>query len=140
MGVVQNFCLTKRTTGLLRKPFRNQHATMKRKKSARELPHKQHFREFESGEEATTMLLSVLESDPTFLLEPERYSSWLRLSRICAWINRFIHNCSSPKEYRTSEILHSNEMKRAEIQLIRLAQRKAFKDEWKALSTGKRLP
>ena len=46
------------------------------KKSARELPHKQHFGEIESGEEATTTLLSVVESDPTFILEPERYSSW----------------------------------------------------------------
>ena len=31
-------------------------------------------------------------------------------------------------------------MKRAKIQLIRLAQREAFKDKWKALSTGIRLP
>ena len=109
-------------------------------KNARELPHEQRFGEIKSSKDTTTTLLSVVESDPTFLLEPERYSSWLRLNRIFAWINRFIHNCKSPKEYMTSGVLHSNELKRAEIQLIRLAQRKTFKDERKALSTGKRLP
>ena len=81
-------------------------------KSARELPHKQHFGEIKSSEDVTSTLLSVVESDPTGMLKPEHYSSWLRLNRICAWINHFIHNCRSPKEYRTNGVLHSNKLKR----------------------------
>ena len=52
-------------------------------------------------------------------------------------MNRFVDNCRKQKEYRTSGELLSDELKRAEVQLIRRTQ---FTEEWKALSRGKPLP
>ena len=72
-------------------------------------------------------------------VDPKRYSSWLKLRRIQAWINRFIQNCQIPKSDRTTGELLAVELKKAKIQLIRYAQCTEFREEWTALSGGRSL-
>ena len=52
-------------------------------------------------------------------------------------MNRFVDNCK--KENRTSGELLSDELRRAEVQIIHYTQVTEFNDEWKALSRGKPL-
>lgn len=73
-------------------------------------------------------------------LKPEKYSSWLKLTRIQAWINRFIENCKLPTGSRIDGELISDEIKKAEVQLIKQTQRSEFMDEWLSLSREKPLP
>ncbi len=40
--------------------------------------------------------------EDVYLLKPERWSSWLKLSRIQAWIYRFIDNCQRSANTRVS--------------------------------------
>ena len=79
-------------------------------------------------------------NEDTFPLDPSRYSSWLKLKRIQAWVTRFIENCQKPKTARTSGQLVADELKRAEVQLIKQTQRSYFRDEWRTLSYGRPLP
>ena len=79
-------------------------------------------------------------NEDNFPLEPRDYSSFLRLKRVLAWINRFVDNGRKQKENRTSGELLSEELKRAEVQIIHHTQVIEFTDEWKALSCGKTLP
>ena len=62
------------------------------RRSLRGQQDKQRFQGIKSSEKVTCTLLPVAESDSTSLLEPMRYSSWLGLTRVQAWANRFIHN------------------------------------------------
>ena len=55
-------------------------------------------------------------------VDPRRYSTWLKLRRIQSWINRFIQNCQRQNADRTSGELLDDELKKAEIQLVRYAQ------------------
>ena len=75
-----------------------------------------------------------------FPLNPSSYSSWLRLKRILAWINRFVGNCRKGKDNGTSGELLRDELKQAEKQLIQYTQVTEFSKEYKALSRGKPLP
>ena len=79
-------------------------------------------------------------NEDNFPLEPRNYSCLLRLKRVLAWINRFVDKSRKKKENRTSGELLSDELKRAEVQIIHHAQVTEFTDEWKALSRGKPLP
>ena len=54
-----------------------------------------------------------------FPLDPTYYSSWLKLRRIQAWVNRFIENCRRKTADRMSGELMVDELKKAEIQLIK---------------------
>ena len=92
------------------------------------------------NEIAGTVFVSTIGTGEAFPLDPSRYSSWLRLKRILAWIFRFIHNCQRTKGERTRGGLSSDEIKSAEIQLIKQEQRTQFKEEWTALSRGQSLP
>ena len=75
-----------------------------------------------------------------FTVEPTRYSSWLRLRRVQAWVSRFIENCRRKSANRTSGELMTDELKKAEIQLIKHTQYFEFLAEWKALALGQPLP
>ena len=82
----------------------------------------------------------TIAEDKPFPVDPRRYSSWLKLRRILSWVNRFIQNCQKPNTERTYEELLADELKNAEIQLVRHAQSAEFQEEWKALSRGSSLP
>ena len=66
-------------------------------------------------------------------LDPTHYSSWLKLQRIVAWVNRFIESCKRDVAVKMTGELIGDELKRSEIQLVRQAQQSEFQDEWKAL-------
>ena len=87
-----------------------------------------------------SVFVSVANGSVDFPLRPCNYSSWLRLRRVMAWINRFIDNCGKQKVNRTTGELQADELKRAERQLIQHAQMTEFAEEWKALFSRKPLP
>ena len=87
-----------------------------------------------------TVFIAVTDNEENFPLKPRNYSSLLRMKRVLAWANRFVDNCRKQKEYRTSGKLLSDELKRAEVQLIRHTQFTEFTEESKALSRRKTLP
>lgn len=64
----------------------------------------------------------------------------LRLTRVQAWIYRFLNNCRLPRKKRTTGELTSEEITDAEVHIIKKAQRESFKDEYEALSEGKVVP
>lgn len=87
-----------------------------------------------------SVFVAVTNVEVDFPLTPENNSSWLRLKRVLAWVNRFISNCAKRKEHRTSGELISDELKQAEIQLLHYTQVTEFREEWKSLSRRKPLP
>ena len=89
---------------------------------------------------SASVFVTVADDKADFPLRPNAYSSWLRLKRILAWVNRFIGNCSKRAEHRLTGELLSDELKQAEIQLVKFTQTAEFREEWKALSNGKSLP
>ena len=56
--------------------------------------------------------------EDNFPLDRRYYSSLLRLKRVLEWINRIVDNSRKTKEIRTSRELLSDELKRAEVQII----------------------
>ena len=73
-------------------------------------------------------------------LDPTHYSSWLKLRRIRAWVNRFVQDCKKKPAARIIGELIADELKRAEVQLIKQAQRHQFPEEWKALTSARSVP
>ena len=73
-------------------------------------------------------------------LNPERYSSWTRLTRILAWVYRFLGNAKLPNLQRNCGELSVEEIRDAELSFIRNAQMNEFKDEYSALKSEKCLP
>ena len=82
----------------------------------------------------------VIEGDDESRLETKRFSSWLGLTRIQAWIYRFLNNCLLPIGRRTRDELTVEEIQDAEIRIIKAAQKRSFKAEYPALSSRKPLP
>ncbi|XP_048247011.1 uncharacterized protein LOC124151440 [Haliotis rufescens] len=79
-------------------------------------------------------------ADPEWRLEPTRFSCWKKLTRTCAWVNRFLYNCSNPADLRMIGELSREELNDAEIKLVAQAQQEAFPGEYSALSSGKPMP
>ena len=77
-----------------------------------------------------SVCMAVTGNEDIFPLEPRNCSSLLRLKRVLAWINRFIDNSRKQKENRTSGELLSDELKRAEVQIIHHTHVTEFTDEW----------
>ena len=76
-----------------------------------------------------SVCMFVTGNEDNFSLEPCNYSSFLRLKRVLAWINRFVENSRKTGENRTSGELLSDELKRAEVQIIHQAQVTEFTDK-----------
>ena len=66
-------------------------------------------------------------------LDPKKYSSWTKLVRVNAWIERFIHNCLQPQEERDTKDLSMEEIKDSQMQLIKKLQQDEFIEEYKCL-------
>ena len=90
----------------------------------------------EAGDEKDYAFIT-LSNEVAFPLDPYRHSSWLKIKRILAWVNRFIDNCRRLASDRTAGELRSSELIRSETQLIRYAQSTEFSEEWNALSHGR---
>ena len=72
-------------------------------------------------------------------LHPNRFSSWRKLTRILAWVLRFINNYTQENKIRRAE-LNVEEISDAENHLIKEMQKKEFKEEYSSLITKKELP
>ena len=75
--------------------------------------------------------------DRKWRLHPSNWSSWLRFTRVCAWVLRFVQNCRSSRQERLSESLSPEEIENAEILIIREAQQAAFMEQYHALQDNK---
>ena len=97
--------------------------------------------DIQSGEiKESIMTTLVAEKVLTPMLEWEKYSSYTRVIRVVAWVQRFVRNlkaatCNEPKQL-TSDLTLS-EQRRAEVQLIKWIQRETFPNEWEVLKGSK---
>ena len=105
---------------------------MKKQGAVKELRKKQERYE-------TKRTLLTVNRDESWRLQPKRYSSWTRLTRVLAWIYRFVNNCFLPIHKRSKGELLPEEIVDAEAELIKNAQREHFPDEYKAVAASKPL-
>ena len=94
-------------------------------KSNSDLPKQVHQR----NEERTMMIIG--KDSQSWRLNPERFSSWKRFTRVHAWVNRFVDNCRVAK--KECGELKSSEIEDSEVQAIRSSQPEAFPEEYLAL-------
>ena len=86
-------------------------------------------------------LVSVpVSRDPTWKLNPVNWSSWTRLTRVSAWVFRFIANCRASREHRLDGPLTPDEVQEVEVRIIRDAQRTDFAEEFSAIQRNRALP
>ena len=62
-------------------------------------------------------------------LDPAKWLDWNRLTRVRAWVKRFLDNCQLQPEQRVTGELTVSEIRQVETDLIRIAQREAFSTE-----------
>lgn len=65
--------------------------------------------------------------DPPYGIDCEAFSSWSRLLRVTAWVERFVQK--TRRKERTSGALKSCEIKRAELKWLLYIQRKCFQKD-----------
>ncbi|XP_065195498.1 uncharacterized protein LOC135826823 [Sycon ciliatum] len=94
--------------------------------------------EFKQSSAAEAVSFVTVAQPPGFRLKPERYSDWLRLVRVTAWVMRFIGN-SAGRTRITSE-LTAAEISDAEQLWIAQAQSEAFSDELKSVRNKQAVP
>ena len=70
-------------------------------------------------------------------LHPSNWSTWLRITKVCAWVLRFVQNWRFPSQERLSESLSPEEIENAETLIIREAQQAAFTEEYRAFQENK---
>lgn len=73
-------------------------------------------------------------------LAPVRYSSWMRLVCVSAWVERFIDNCQLPQQERRKAGLLVEEIQSAELKIIKNVQIACFGEEYSNLMKGRELP
>ena len=100
-------------------------------KSNSDLPKQLHQRD----EERTMMITG--KDNQSWRVNPERFSSWRRFTRVHAWVNRFVDNCRVAK--KECGELKPNEIEDSQVQAIRSSQREAFPEEYLALQRRKEL-
>ena len=66
-------------------------------------------------------------------LDPSHFSSWLRLTRLVAWVCRFLHNCRTSKEETTQGELTHEEIRHAEVHIVREVQQDECATEYQQL-------
>ena len=103
---------------------------------ARELKRKHNNIPLSSNATLINVEESVAES---WRLYPNRFSSWRRLTRVVAWVLRFINNCKQENKLKQAE-LSIEEISDAENYIIKEMQRKEFKEEYSSLVKKKELP
>ena len=83
-------------------------------------------------------MLTINKGDPSWRLNPKRFSSWKRFTRAHAWVRRFVDNCRG--RARQNGELKPSKIEDTEVQVIKSAQREAFPEEYLALQRRKELP
>ena len=92
---------------------------------------------------STTTLITIGESQKeVWRLHPSRFSSWKRLTRVQAWVLRFVNNCKQVSEDKlTQGELNVEEISDVENYIIiKEMQKEVFKEEYLALVRKKELP
>ena len=89
------------------------------------------------GDSVSSVFMSISVRRSEVLVDPNRYSSWLKLKRIQAWVDCFIENCQKLKTDRLTEELSADELNQAEIKLIKETQSSYFPEEYESLKHEK---
>ncbi len=100
-----------------------------------------HLAELSCEEKELSFYSALVPRTPVIPLD--RYSSFTRMTRVTAWILRFVHNCHAHKdglEKRLSLSLSAQEVITAEEYWIRFAQLDNFAQEIAALESNQSLP
>lgn len=84
-----------------------------------------------NDEDTTVLACQCSQAEPLF--ELDKYSSWIRVVRITAWIRRFIHNCRVHTSRRLMGPLTAPEIKEGEFTWMKNAQAEAFSIELASL-------
>ena len=74
------------------------------------------------------------------VIDATRFSTWLRLKRVVAWMLRFLSNCRLDQDDRESECLSVGEIEDAEHIVVKDIQASSFSQEIATLSSGQTLP
>ena len=79
------------------------------------------------------------------VVNPLRYSSWMKLSRIVGWVLRWVSNlksriCGKPDEQKRDVVLTPSEITDSRLLIVKDAQREAFDDVLMTLRSGEALP
>ena len=83
-------------------------------------------------------MITINQEHPSWRLNPKRFSSWKRFTRVHAWVRRFVDNCRG--RARQNGELKPSEIEDTEVQVIKSAQREAFPEEYLPLQRRKELP
>ena len=102
------------------------------KKSNSELP--DHFNHL--YDERT--MITINQEDPSWRLNPKRFSSLKRFTRVHAWLRRFVDNCRG--RARQNAEFKPSEIEDTEVQVIKSVQREAFPGEYLAPQRRKEQP
>jgi hypothetical protein len=84
------------------------------------------------SEENKVLTTQVTTMDKSEVMSPENYSSFRRLIRVTAWIQRFSSNCARKRRGEDRELiwgLDQTEVKRAEQYWLKRTQAEGFQDE-----------
>ena len=73
-------------------------------------------------------------------IDMSRFSHWLRLKRVVAWMIRFTSNCCQAEEDRESECLTVDELSDAEHLIVNDIQTTSFTHKVKLVSSCQPLP
>ena len=88
----------------------------------------------------TLSLVTTVDPDPSFRLDPVRFSSWKRLTRIYAWVFRLVNNCLAKANNRNIGELSVEELEDAKSKIIAKCQFEEFPKEYSLLVSKKPLP
>ena len=95
-----------------------------------------------SAEQREICLLTVVNSDP--IVAVNRYSSFTKLTRITAWVLRYIANCRARKGNKRDSCITSSltvqEIVKAENYWLSFSQKSSFASEIEALSSSRSVP
>ncbi|XP_060568260.1 uncharacterized protein LOC132726871 [Ruditapes philippinarum] len=73
-------------------------------------------------------------------LDPERFSDWLRLLRVTAWVKRFTDNCRKTNDRNKSRVLTLKELQEVENMFIHKTQVKHYPEEYSCIVKGQPMP
>ena len=110
------------------------------------MPEKKTSQRKEDTNGCTTLLTNNLQKEAAskqddklgvWRLDPKRFSSWIRLLRVHARVRRVLLNMRRRDNRIARMELLPEDIKDAEEEIVRLAQREAFCEEYTALRLGK---